>query len=326
MKRVYFLRRADGTGPIKIGCSWSPKARLSQLCSDYRAPLVILADAPGDFMAERNVLLKFAEHNVEHPNARGQAQYEWFAPVPELLSFIAMVKRTGIIPLVTGDCREKLMRDRYLGGETLEAIGQAFGVTRERVRQILRRTGCPSLGMRPEHCRSVVTPEVEAEIVRLGQAGHTPGEIKAALGLSANNVFQYLTRHGIKAPRTIKPRAPGTVAKAHAIAADYQAGLKTSEIAEKYGTQQPSIYRLLRIAGVEPTRLNLKLPAELPEAEIIADYRRGATIKALAASHGTTAQTIRLRLIRANALRSHEENEAIRIAHVAAANRLRRAA
>lgn len=130
MKRVYFLRRTDGTGPIKIGCSWSPKARIKQLCSDYRAPLVVLADAPGDFTVERNVLLKFAQHRVEHPNARGQAQCEWFAPVPELLAFIAMVQRTGIIPLVTSDCREKLMRDRYLGGETLETIGQAFGITR----------------------------------------------------------------------------------------------------------------------------------------------------------------------------------------------------
>ncbi len=254
MKRVYFLRHADGTGPIKIGCSWSPKARLSQLCSDYRAPLVILADAPGDFTAERNVLLKFAEHRVDHPNARGKTQCEWFAPAPELLSFIDMVKRTGIIPLVTGDCREKLMRDRYLGGETLESIGQAFKITRERVRQILRNTGCPSLGARPEIYRTVVTVELEAEIVRLGKAGKTKGEIAEIVGISRWNVHSYLNRRGIAVPRTKKARRPDILARAKAVAADYRAGMKTSEIGRKHGIRQPSIYHFLRIEGVEPTR------------------------------------------------------------------------
>lgn len=37
--------------------------------------------------------------------------------------------------------RSAVMADRYRGGETMNEIGAAFGITRERVRQILRRMG-----------------------------------------------------------------------------------------------------------------------------------------------------------------------------------------
>lgn len=255
MKQVYFLRRADGTGPIKIGCSWSPKARIKQLCSDYRATLVILADAPGDFTVERNVLLKFADHRVEHPNARGKAQCEWFAPVAELLAYIELVKRSGIIPLVTGECRERIMRDRYLGGETLEAISRDYGITRERVRQILRNTGVPSLGCRPEHFRKTITPEIEAKIVELGKSGCAQRDIAKTLGVHPLSVSIYIRRHGITPPRAKRARRPDVLERAKGIAADYRAGMKTAEIGRKYGVPQPTIYHFLRIEGVEPGRL-----------------------------------------------------------------------
>ena len=45
--------------------------------------------------------------------------------------------------------RAMLMGLRYLGGETLEEIGQSFGVTRERVRQILTKTGINPGEFRP---------------------------------------------------------------------------------------------------------------------------------------------------------------------------------
>lgn len=45
--------------------------------------------------------------------------------------------------------RERVMASLYTEGQTLHEIGQAFGVTRERVRQILRRIGvAPSAGGR----------------------------------------------------------------------------------------------------------------------------------------------------------------------------------
>lgn len=39
------------------------------------------------------------------------------------------------------DLRDETMKSMFLDGETLQAIGDAFGVTRERVRQILKRQG-----------------------------------------------------------------------------------------------------------------------------------------------------------------------------------------
>lgn len=155
MKRVYFLRRIDGIGPIKIGCSDWPAARAKQIGIDLKARFVILAEAPGGNTAERNVHLKFASLRVT-PEDLPQRNYscgcptEWFEPSPKLLSFIAKVQRTGKLPLSPSDCREKVMARRYRAGETLQQIGDRFGITRERVRQILRAHGVPSLGYRPK--------------------------------------------------------------------------------------------------------------------------------------------------------------------------------
>lgn len=325
MRCVYFIRRADGAGPIKIGCTSGLVGRVAQLSSDYRAEMKVLASAPGDFLDERNVLLKFSQHNVDFTDSRGKKVCEWFAPAPDLLAFIAKVKRTGIIPLTMKDRRELQMRDLYLEGATLEEIGGRFDITRERVRQILRRTGVPSLGHRPEICRSVVTLEIEAEIVRLASEGKTQPEIADALSIDRHNVSLYLRRNGVSAPRASKGCSPETLATARAVAAEYAAGISTKEIAERHHTWQPTIYRYLRIAGAKPDRVG-RSDVELPLPEVIAAYRGGATIQGLAARYQRSANSIRSCLAKAGALRSRQENEAIRIARVSAANLRRRAA
>lgn len=323
-QRVYFIRSADGTGPIKIGCTSAIAPRLAQLRSDYRVDLEVIADAPGDFIVERNVLLKFASANIEFSDARGKKVCEWFEPTPQLLAFIGLVKRSGIIPLTTGDCRELQMRDLYLGGATLEEIGGQFDVTRERVRQILRHTGVPSLGYRPEVCRTAVTPQIEAEILRLARLGKTQGEIADELEINRQNVSVYLRQHGVSVPRAKRGFRPETIIKAKAVAADYLAGLTTREIADKHGTHQPTIYRFLRIAGVQPMRGAPRKPLNCPS--ITAAYHSGVPLKRLADTHGTTPATLKRLLERSGvSLRSQEENEAIRIAAVSAAN-ARRAA
>lgn len=158
MKRIYFMRRTDGTGPIKIGCSRYPEGRRKQIGSDTKADYVILAQAPGGYLLEGNLHFKFSAHR-EVPEWAGTRPYpvggsnEWFKPVRALLSLIEQVQRDGVIKLAPQECREQVYAQRYLAGETLQEIAADYGITRERVRQVLRQVGVPSLGQRSEICK-----------------------------------------------------------------------------------------------------------------------------------------------------------------------------
>ncbi len=150
MKRqfIYFIRRADGEGPIKIGCSGWPQIRLLQLNCDHKADLCIIAVAPGDFATESNLHRKFGADRVVVSLPRRSYTYggqnEWYTATPALLTYIDHVKATGTIALDPAERRELVYRDRYLAGETLRSIGDSYGITRERVRQILHKHGYPS--------------------------------------------------------------------------------------------------------------------------------------------------------------------------------------
>lgn len=76
---VYFAR--SGTdGPIKIGWSKNPTARLKELSVASPAGLSLVLAVPGDARDERRLHAQFAAHRLHG---------EWFNPAPELLSHIA---------------------------------------------------------------------------------------------------------------------------------------------------------------------------------------------------------------------------------------------
>jgi hypothetical protein len=143
---IYFARVAGSEGPIKIGCSSCPLGRCKQLGFDLAVRIDLIASAPGDHLLERNLHLKFADHKAPAPSRTGRSKpipgaTEWFAPVPELLSLIETASRTGRIELSIEDCRERAIAARYKAGETLQQISESYGITRERVRQILASIG-----------------------------------------------------------------------------------------------------------------------------------------------------------------------------------------
>lgn len=88
-RSVYFLRRADGVGPIKIGCSIFTERRLAEVSQWSPEPLELLARVPGSPADERVLHKQFAAARLHH---------EWFDPVPALLSFIALAKQEGALP------------------------------------------------------------------------------------------------------------------------------------------------------------------------------------------------------------------------------------
>lgn len=79
---VYFIRRADGEGPVKIGCSQEPQNRLLALTAWSPYVLAIVASIPGDEALERRFHARFS---AQHSHR------EWFSPSPELTLVMAQV-------------------------------------------------------------------------------------------------------------------------------------------------------------------------------------------------------------------------------------------
>lgn len=247
MRRVYFIRRADGEGPIKIGCSDVPDERLYVFATWHPYKLEILAAAPGGFDQE-NALHRYFDGSRVHG--------EWFEPTPELEWIIAQVKETGALPTIALDTRSGEMAGLYLAGQTLKQIGDRYGITRERVRQVLRKAGIPSLGHREQHrLRPHCSAETHADLcVRLSLEGKSNKEIADQIGDYPWNVRNALMRRGVQSQVKGAPRLEKTTRQADEAAELYLAGVPTLEIARRLGTHQPSIYRLLRIKGVTPQR------------------------------------------------------------------------
>ncbi len=81
-EHVYFIRPVGMDGPVKIGCSISPRGRKSDLSQWSPFPLEIAAQIPGDFRLERRFHAMF---NDDHKTR------EWFDWSPELGAVIEAV-------------------------------------------------------------------------------------------------------------------------------------------------------------------------------------------------------------------------------------------
>jgi hypothetical protein len=94
---VYFVQAADG--PVKIGISKNPPARMVKMQADNHSPLTLLAVTPGGVAEEQAFHLRFAASRLHG---------EWFSPAPELL---ALVRSFGQCPVVTlTDLQRDLLR------------------------------------------------------------------------------------------------------------------------------------------------------------------------------------------------------------------------
>jgi hypothetical protein len=91
MNRVYFIRRADGEGPVKIGYSWSPPERLKTLMTWAPYPLEVVATIEGGHLLERRF------HNLFRDD---HSHREWFRPSARLDAVIAEVA-AGVFDIET---------------------------------------------------------------------------------------------------------------------------------------------------------------------------------------------------------------------------------
>ena len=311
---VYFMRRSDGVGPVKIGCSQWPEKRLAMFQIWSPEPLEIVATANGTFNDERRLHRQFEQFRLHS---------EWFEAAPPVLAMLARVAATGALPPAPASDRTLQIIARFKSNETLQAIADDYGVSRQRVEQILRKAGVEKRGQRGGRRRAPIWSKIE-EARSLAASGCSCEEIADAVGDTKQNVFVVCRKEGIQIQRAVRKNSPHVVSAAFDIAADYKAGMNTREIAEKYGKQQPSIYHFLRIAGVKPNRVERSV-YDLPISDVIAAYKMGATVAQLAERHGRAPQTITAHIRKAGVLRTRAENEVIRIKAVRAAN-ARRAA
>lgn len=77
---VYFIKPEGMDGPIKIGLSDHPPARLYSLTVWSPFPLEIIAAIPGDYLLEANLHDCFADIHLHH---------EWFEATPRLTKAVA---------------------------------------------------------------------------------------------------------------------------------------------------------------------------------------------------------------------------------------------
>lgn len=263
MRYVYFARIVGTAGPIKIGCSTAPRGRCRQLGFDLAEEIELLASVPGDHTLERNLHLKFAKHRAPGPRRVGCVKpvggsSEWFAPVPAILGLIETARNEGSITLPREDCRERIFADRYLAGETLKQIGDSCGLTRERVRQILRKAGVESLGWRDEHKRPPhVLTETELRAIELYQADVRPSEITRRTGLSVYEVAYARRLAGIPSKGVAHwLTLPNDAEITQQVCDLYLAGKSGLEIvaAVPHLKYHETVYRYLKKGGVKPHR------------------------------------------------------------------------
>ena len=146
--------------------------------------------------------------------------------------------------------RLERMNDMRAKGMTLEEIGAAERITRERVRQIFAKAGIPTTGdERP------LTAEQKAAVARY-VAGDGLEVTAGSLGVSPYTMRGLISKAGYTVrPSMRQARQPKTIADAERAAQMYRSGCTCQQIADTLGLKAGSqVYRLLGIAGVKPSR------------------------------------------------------------------------
>ena len=80
---------------------------------------------------------------------------------------------------------------RYLGGETVYQLAEAFGCSRQTVSAVLKRNGVMTRGQKLDEA-------TVGELVRLYRSGRSMAAVSEELGISTRSVLNYLQASGVQ--------------------------------------------------------------------------------------------------------------------------------
>jgi uncharacterized protein (DUF433 family) len=152
------------------------------------------------------------------------------------------------------DERTERMKLLYEEGKTLQEIGTEFGLTRERVRQVLRDANVESQGRRKREGSPEQLSAKDKKIARLYDKGTPPSELIVQFDINYSHLQTVLKRAGVDVkPKGFFNRRPGYEKIRDGIIKDYQNGVDTQIIADRYGLcGRTEIYKFIKREGVEP--------------------------------------------------------------------------
>jgi hypothetical protein len=142
----------------------------------------------------------------------------------------------------------------FTDGETLQAIGTDYGVTRERVRQVVSKFKS-TLGKQSNERNDIQETQNVALIEQYADKGMSVTEISEMISVSSVNVAKLAKKNGINIPRKKKLRRDDIVETATQVAEMYQNDVSPRDIKLKLGLScTERVYYLLNVAGVTERR------------------------------------------------------------------------
>jgi predicted DNA-binding protein YlxM (UPF0122 family) len=150
--------------------------------------------------------------------------------------------------LADNDRAEIWAKRHFEDGETLQAIGTDYGVTRERVRQVvLKYKSILGIADRDD----LVKKQNIESISRYASEGMSVTEIAEKISLSPVNVSKLAKKNNIVIPRKKKMRRDDIMETANQVAEMYQNDVAPRDIKLKLGLScTERVYYLLNVAGV----------------------------------------------------------------------------
>lgn len=147
------------------------------------------------------------------------------------------------------------MRRLYDGGATLAEVGQAFGVSKQRVHSLFRKHGIPRRLVpykRPSPC----TPELVAAMRESYDAGANLRTVARQFGFAENTVRRAFEHHGIPRRACANPLSEERVLAMREYYEDYHS---LDETAARFGVSRMAVHEVFVRRGIPRRKQGVRL-------------------------------------------------------------------
>ena len=184
---------------------------------------------------------------------------------------------------------DEVIKD-YQSGMSLKEMSDWYGVSDTTIRTRLKEAGVQILSLLERN--NINLPM--GEIIKGYQSGMSYNELGEKYGASAYIIKTQLKEAGVQiisAKERNKLKFP-----LEQVIKDYQSGMTSTELGEKYGFCADTIRTQLKEAGVQIISAKERNKLKFPLEQVIKDYQSGMTSTELGKKYGYDAKTITTRL------------------------------